>query len=78
MPMLPRSDTTQRESLHFASSPDPQIETLFAHPSARVISFNAAVPESSRASSKASDGGGGQAGTLAWTSKMERTIAVGM
>jgi hypothetical protein len=61
-----------------ASSPDPQIEVLYNLPSARVIAFTtgnaSATPNSSNGSPKIEE----ELGTLTWSSRFERTIAMGM
>ncbi|CZT42558.1 uncharacterized protein RSE6_02483 [Rhynchosporium secalis] len=61
-----------------ASSPDPQIEILFTLPSVRIILFTTSSKPSSRPGSSS-----GlitleeEPGSLPWTSRVERTIAVG-
>ncbi|KAL2072349.1 hypothetical protein VTL71DRAFT_11692 [Oculimacula yallundae] len=61
-----------------SSSPDPQIEILFTLPSVRIIAFTTSSkplsrPDSSSGSIIVEE----VPGTLSWTSRLERTIAVG-
>jgi Inheritance of peroxisomes protein 1 len=61
-----------------ASGSDSQIETLFNHPSARVISFTTSSQPTSRLGSSSGSSRVEEApGTLPWVSRSERTIAVG-
>lgn len=73
---LRSTDSSRRDSLPL--SPDPQIETLYAHPYAKVLSFNAVDPLEAR---PVADNGSSptdeEPGTLPWSSRSERTIAVG-
>jgi hypothetical protein len=61
-----------------ASGPDPQIEVLYHHPSARIISFTTSNPTSQSSPITSSPGGEEEPGSLSWVSRFERTIAVGM
>jgi hypothetical protein len=61
-----------------ASGPDPQIEVLYHHPSARIISFTTSNPTSQSSPITSSPGGEEEPGSLSWISRFERTIAVGM
>lgn len=63
-----------------ASIPGKQDETLFEHPSVRIVAFSTASPATRRASSSQNTGADQEEeeGTLPWSSSMERTIAVGM
>lgn len=58
-----------REGRRGSSSPDPQVETLFAHSSARVVSFTTSSSSVPRPDE--------EAGKLPWTSRSERVLAVG-
>lgn len=61
-----------------ASASQSQIETLYNHPSVRIISFTASSKSTARpGSSSDSPRVEEEAGTLPWASKFERTIAVG-
>lgn len=74
-PLRPK-EPLRRDSL--PTSPDPQIETLYAHPYAKVLSFNAVAPSDARPISRDSSVSVDEApGSLPWTSRSERTIAVG-
>ncbi|KAG9535244.1 hypothetical protein KCU71_g11519, partial [Aureobasidium melanogenum] len=58
------------------------IETLFVHPSAKIVSFSTASSLRSRPSSRSSiasyDGEADASTSLLWTSPTERTMAAGM
>ncbi|KAI9743241.1 MAG: hypothetical protein M1818_003087 [Claussenomyces sp. TS43310] len=72
------SEPTRSQRENISPSQDSQVETLYAHPSARVVKFSAG----SRLNAKGFSGDDAataeeEAGCLSWTSKLERTIAVG-
>jgi hypothetical protein len=70
------SMTSRRSSV--APSPDPQIETLYKHPSVRIMSFMATAVPTSRHYTNPNPSLDEEAGTLSWTSPLERLMAVGM
>lgn len=77
MPASHPDPTTTRRS-NVATSPDPQVETLFTHPSVRIVAFTAILGPTSRHNSKSTAGLEDEVGTLSWTSPLERLMAVGM
>jgi Inheritance of peroxisomes protein 1 len=71
MPPRAAEQTTPRRS-SVAPAPDPQIETLFKHPSVRIVSFMTTSVPTNRPGLEE------DVGTLSWTSPLERLMAVGM
>ncbi len=70
------SKTSRRSSV--APSPEPQIETLYKHPSVRIVSFTTTSVPTSRYQTSTVPGVDEEVGTLSWTSPLERLMAVGM
>jgi hypothetical protein len=77
MPTRAAEHTTQRRS-SVIPTPEPQIETLFKHPSVRIVSFMTTSVPTNRHNSKNAQGLDEEVGTLSWTSPLERLMAVGM
>jgi hypothetical protein len=73
---VPESTTSRRSSV--APSPDGQIETLYKHPSVRIVSFEAKSMGTTRHYANPAPGLDEEVGTLSWTSSLERLMAVGM
>jgi hypothetical protein len=68
-----------RSSPTAASPSADSVETLFVHPSAKVVSFTTATPRPGSSSGRraSTDDSGGSTGTLSWMSPSERTLAAG-
>lgn len=66
---LPVRLSDSKESRRGFSSPDPQVETLFAHSSARIVSFTT----SSNSVPKPEE----EAERVPWTTRTERVLAIG-
>jgi hypothetical protein len=72
---LPLRPADSKDASRGSPSTGPQVETLYVHPSARIVSFTAAPP--SRPNKSAAPSLEEEAGTLQWTSTRERVMAVG-
>jgi len=77
MPTRAAEHTAPRRS-SVVSAPEPQVETLFKHPSVRIVSFTTTSVPTNRHDSKSAAGLEEEVGTLSWTSPLERLMAVGM
>ena len=77
MPLRVVEHTTSRRS-SVVPTPEPQSETLFKHPSVRIVSFMTTSVPTNRHNSKSAPGLEEEVGTLSWTYPLERLMAVGM
>lgn len=63
---------------HSSSQSDSAVETLFVHPSVKIVSFSSSRRQGSIGQSASTTADAEEeAGTLSWKSPVERTIAVG-
>ena len=75
-PISRRSTSLPAGKLPLASNPD-QLDTLYTLPSARIIQFTSPTSTASAASRHGSPEGDEEPGTLPWTTRFERTVAIG-
>lgn len=73
LPLRPSITNLRERRVSSAGPPDPQVETLYSHPSSRIVAFTAS--EKSHGNSTAQTE---EAENLSWSSGLERTIAIGI